>query len=42
MSIQNELQAMNKGLLKHMVILVLFQSAIEMMDRKHVQDLDRF
>ena len=31
---------MNKDLLKHMVVLVLCQSAIEMMDRRYVPDLD--
>jgi len=37
---QNELQAMNKDLLKHKVQLVLVWSTIEMKDRTHVLDWD--
>jgi hypothetical protein len=37
---QNELQAMNKGLLKHTLQMVQFQSTTEMKDRIDVLDLD--
>jgi len=37
---QNELQAMNKGLLKHFVVLIQRQSSIQMKDRTDDQDLD--
>jgi transcription elongation factor len=39
---QNEIQATNKGQLKHMVVLVLLQSSIEMKDRMHVQIFRRY
>jgi hypothetical protein len=39
--IQNEIQAMNKDLLKHMVVSVLMQETIEMTDRMHVQGLGK-
>jgi hypothetical protein len=37
---QNEIQAMNKDLLKHTVGLVQSQSTTEMKDRRNVLDLD--
>lgn len=37
---QNQLQAMNKGLLKHTVVLVLRQSSIQTRNRTHDQGLD--
>jgi hypothetical protein len=38
---QNELQAMNKGLLRHFVVLVTRKSTTEMKDRTHVLDWDK-
>ena len=40
LQIRNELQAMRKDLLKHIVVLVQFQSTTEMKDRIHVLDWD--
>ena len=37
----NELQAMNKYLPRHIVVLDPCQSSIQMKDRKYAQDLDK-
>jgi hypothetical protein len=37
---QNELQAMSKDLLKHMLVRVQMKTTTEMRDKIHVQDWD--